>query len=269
VSFGIWFAFNENVIYLLQVKSVLLKFNKKEEYMVNMYKRGAFLLSIFLFLISSGYTSERFQVGVSFNPGFPINEFKSNVKKAGLGGSGDFVFRLKDSPLSIGASFGLMIYGSESRQERLSAEIPEVIVDVRTRNSILMCHLFLRLQPQQGKIKPYLDGLIGLSYLWTETGIYDSDGFHREIASDVNFSDWTWNFGIGGGLMFPVYEKRKERKSGAFAVFLDLSARYLKGGKAQYLKEGSIIRENERMIYNIDESSTDLITVRAGLSVAF
>jgi hypothetical protein len=237
--------------------------------MVNICKNGAFLVFIVLFLASLAYSEERFQANVSFIPGFPINEFRTNVQRVGLGGSGDFVYRLKGSPISVGASFGLMVYGSESRQEWFSAEIPEVVVDVTTRNYILMCHLLLRLQLPQGKIRPYLDGLAGFHYLWTETGVYDRGGFNWEIASDVNFSDWTWSVGIGGGLMLPIYEKKREKKSGPFAVFLDLGARYLKGGKAEYLKEGSIIQENERVIYDINESSTDLITIRAGLSFAF
>jgi len=237
--------------------------------MVNVCKNRAFLVSIILFLTSPAYSEERFQANVSFNPGFPINEFRENVQEAGFGGSGDFLYKLKGSPLSVGVSFGLMVYGSESRQEWFSAGIPEVIVDVTTRNYILMCHLLLRLQSPQGKIRPYLDGLAGFHYLWTETGVYDSGGFYQEIASDVNFSDWTWSFGVGGGLMLPIYEKKRGERAGPFAVFLDLGARYLKGGKAEYLKEGSIIQENERVIYDINESSTDLITIRAGLSFAF
>lgn len=237
--------------------------------MVRFRKNRAFLVFIVSLLTSLAYSEERFLVNASFNPSFPINDFRTNVQEVGLGGSGDFVYRFRGSPLSVGASFGLMVYGSESRQEWFSADIPEVMVDVTTRNYILMCHLLLRLQSPQGKIRPYLDVLAGFHYLWTETGVYDSGGFNREIASDVNFSDWTWSAGFGGGLMLPIYEKKREKKSGPFAVFLDLGARYLKGGQAEYLKEGSIIHENKRMTYDINESSTDLITIRAGLSFTF
>jgi len=237
--------------------------------MVKVCKNCVFLVLVFLLLTSLADSMERFQATVSFNPGFPVNEFRENVNKEGLGGSGDFMYKLKGSPFSVGVSFGLMVYGSESRQEWFSPEIPEVLVDVTTRNSILMCHLLLRLQSPQGKIRPYLDGLVGFNYLWTETGVYDRNGWGQRIACDVNFSDWTWSIGIGGGLMFPLYEKKRGKKSGPFAIFLDLGARYLKGGRAEYLKEGSIIQENGRMIYDVSESLTDLIVIRAGLSFAF
>jgi hypothetical protein len=237
--------------------------------MDKIHKRGTFLVLVLLFLNSLASSMERFQVGVSFNPGFPVNEFRENVNRGGLGGSGDFMFRLKGSPLSLGVSFGVIVYGSDSRQEWFSAEIPEVMVDVRTRNSILTGHFLLRLQSPKGKIRPYLDGLVGFHYLWTETGVYDRDGFRQKIASDVNLSDWTWSYGLGGGLLLPLYEKKRGKESGPFAIFLDFSARYLKGGKAEYLKEGSIIQENERVIYDVSESTTDLIAIRAGLSFAF
>ncbi|MDH5741964.1 MAG: hypothetical protein OEZ52_00305 [Candidatus Aminicenantes bacterium] len=237
--------------------------------MVNVTKICIFAASAVLLLTSFTYSGERFQAKVSFIPGFPQNEFKANVDSIGLGGSGDFVYRLKGSLLSVGASVGMMVYGSESRKEMFSAEIPEVIVDVTTRNYILMCHLLLRLQSPKGMVRPYLDGLVGFNYLWTETGVYDRDGFDQKVASDVNFSDWTWSCGIGGGLMLSMYRKKRSGKARPFVVFLDIGACYLKGGKAEYLKEGSVIRENQRVIYDVSESSTDLFIIRAGLSFVF
>lgn len=237
--------------------------------MVNISRNGVFLAFMILFLTSLASSEERFQANVSFIPSFPINEFRANVERVGLGGSGDFIYRFKGSPLSVGASLGLMVYGSDSRQEWFSPDIPEVIVDVKTRNYILMGHLLLRLQSPKGKIRPYLDGLVGFNYLWTETGVYNRGGFNWEIARDVNFSDWTWSLGLGGGLMLPIYEKKRDKKSGPFALFLDFGARYLKGGRAEYLKEGSIVQVNEHVTYEINESSTDLIIIRAGLSFAF
>ncbi len=233
--------------------------------MVNVTKRCFFGALSVLLLSSLTYSVERFQANMSFIPGFPQNEFKANVESIGLGCSGYFVFRLNGSPFSVGASIGLMVYGKESRKEIFGTGIPEVIVDVTTRNYILMSHFLVRLQPNKGQIRPYVDALVGFNYLWTGTGVYDRE----RIAGAVNFSDWTWSCGVGGGLMLIVYEKKRSSKARPFAIFLDLGARYLKGGKAEYLKEGSIVRENQRVIYDVLESSTDLFTIRAGLSFAF
>lgn len=153
--------------------------------------------------------------------------------------------------------------------EFLDASIPKVEVDVTTRNYILMCHFVFRAQLPEGDFRPYVEGLAGFHYLWTETGVYDRGCCNERIASSVNFSDFAWSFGAGCGVMMKVYEYRKNSDRNPFAIFVNLGARFLKGGRAEYLREGSIYQENGQLIYDIKMSNTDLITVRLGLSFAF
>jgi hypothetical protein len=142
--------------------------------------------------------------------------------------------------------------------ELLSASIPEVEVDVTTRNYILMCHLMLRAQPPEGAFRPYVEGLAGFHYLWTQTGVYDRGCCDDAIASSVDLSDFTWSFGAGCGVMMKVYESRDSGGRNPFAIYADLGTRFLKGGRAEYLRKGSI-----------KVSHTDLITARLGLSFTF
>jgi hypothetical protein len=111
-----------------------------------------------------------------------------------------------------------------------------------------------------------LDGIIGFNYIWTETGVYDqSGGLYDEIASSVNVSDFAFSYGLGGGLMIRLYQ----RQNSTFAILLDLGARYLWGGKAEYLKEGDILREDGMVIYNTSFSNTDLFTTHIGVTFSF
>ena len=229
---------------------------------------GSFVLFVLL-LHSPGYSLGRFQTSVDFTLGFPQSEFKQNIDRIGIGGSGYFAYKFKNSPFSAGASISVLVYGSETRRELLSAAIPEVEVDVTTRNYILLCHLVFRAQPPEGTFRPYVEGLVGFQYLWTETGVYDRGTYREKIASSVHLSDWTWSSGAGCGLLMKVYEDRKNRERNTFAIFVDVGARYLKGGKAEYLREGSIHQEDDRLIYDSKISHTDLITARLGLSFAF
>lgn len=226
---------------------------------MKIFKLSVILVLFILLWHSPGYSVERFQVSADFTSGFPQGKFRQNVDRVGIGGSGYFAYRFKKSPFSVGASIGVLVYGSETRIELLNAAIPEVEVNVTTRNYILMCHLVFRAQPPEGKFRPYVEGLVGFHYLWTETGVYDQGCCYKKIASSVNQSDWTWSSGAGCGLLMRVYEIRKNREQNAFAIFIDLGARYLKGGKAEYLREGSILQI----------SHTDLITARLGLSFTF
>ena len=216
-----------------------------------------------------GYSDERFQASIHFSSGFPRGEFDQNINGAGFGGSGFFAYKFKNSPFSAGFSIGVLVYGSETRPELWDTNIPEVEVNVTTRNSILLCHLVFRAQPPEGKFRPYVEGLAGFHYLWTETGIYNRGAFYDRIASSVNQSDWAWSLGAGCGVSVILHESKKASGKNPFAIFVDLGARFIKGGKAEYLREGSIRRDGDQLIYDIRMSSTDLITAQLGISFAF
>ena len=158
-----------------------------------------------------------FQAGGNFTLGFPQNEFKENIDNLGYGGTGFFAYRFPQSPLLIGASASFLIYGRETREEPFSTTIPDVSVDVTTTNSIIMGHLFLRLQPPRGSILPYLDGLFGFNYLSTRTTI-ENQANDEEVASSTNFDDITFSYGAGGGLMIRVYQPPQNESTKKFKI---------------------------------------------------
>ena len=239
---------------------------KPEEDSLSIFRSFGIVCLIFFILASFGYSRERFQTGINFSLGFPQGEFNRNADNTGLGCKFYFTYKLPKVPIALGASVGILVYGSDSRDELLQSSIPEVTVDVKTRNYILMCHFLIRAQPLDGKIRPYLDGLIGFNHLWTETGIYDQrGGVFDEIASSVNLSDFAFSYGVGGGLMIRLCHREK----GAFAIFIDSGIRYLKSGKAEYLSEGDILRANGIVTYNVNYSNTDLLTAHIGVAFSF
>ena len=230
---------------------------------------GAVGLVLFLSAFPA-YSWERFQANATFNLGFPQDAFKDNVGRTSIGGTGFFTYRIPRSPLQIGLSLGGMIYGSEVREESLSVFIPDVFVDVKTRNYILLCHLLLRVQPQRGEWRPYIDGLVGFHYLWTETGVYDQQGFGKDdVASTVHLSDTTLSYGLGGGLMVRAYERRSGERRTPFGIYMDLGVRYLMGVMAEYMKEGSLVLDDGELVYDVYESKTNIITTHIGLTFVF
>ena len=52
-------------------------------------------------------------------------------------------------------------------------------------------------------------------------------------------------------------------------VYVDLGARYLKGRNTEYMIEGSLIRDGDDIIYEVYESTTDIITMHIGVSFSF
>jgi hypothetical protein len=211
---------------------------------------------------ASALRAQEFQAGVDFIAVAPRGEFKQNVGNNGYGAGGNFLVRLGSSPLLVGGDLGLVVYGSESREEAISTTIPNLRVKVQTDNNILLSHFLLRVQPRRGKVRPYAEGLIGLKYLFTRTSIRDLFD-DEELAASTDLSDTTLSYGFGGGVQVELYGR------GRPAILLDGKVRYLRGGRAEYLRRGSIRQVGGGVTYDVLASRTDAVAVQVGVTFRF
>lgn len=223
-----------------------------------------------LFVHTSSADSGLFDIGGSFDIAVPKGEFGDNVDNNGYGFSIEGLYRpIPLVPFKFGLELGYMRYGREERDAPLSTTIPELTVQVNTSNNIALGHLLFRLQEDFGILAPHLDGLLGFTYLYTETSVEDvSDSDNEEIFSSKNADDFALSYGFGGGLMIKVYDAGKLSVD-LMKVYIDLKVRYLYGGEAEYLKEGSISRRDGVASYNALTSETDLMLYQIGVVVSF
>jgi opacity protein-like surface antigen len=205
--------------------------------------------------------AQEMQLGFDFLTVFPRGEFRDNISNNGYGASGHFLVRVKQSPLLVGVDVGGVVYGSETRRERLLPDVPDVRVDVTTKNNIFLTHFLVRAQPRHGAVRPYVDGLIGFKYLYTNTSI-DIDA--ENSPSDTNLSDVTLSYGVGGGVQVQLTSSRRRP-----VVLLDAGVRYLRGGRAEYLREGSISRKDGAVFFDVLRSRTDVVTAQVGVTFRF
>lgn len=224
-----------------------------------------YLLSLFIILLLFGSKVFAQSAGLNLSLAFPMGEFKENVDRLGFGGSINFMFlnAKPKTPFAAGINFGYINYGSESRREPFSSTIPDVTVDVDRTNNLINFHLIFQVIPHAGRFRPYVEGLFGGAYLFTETSI-KSRG-QTEVASSTNFGDFAWSYGGGAGFIFQVSNKPMGEVS---TLFVDLKARYLFGSEAEYLKEGSVKIQNGQVTHDVSRSKTDLLTIHLGI-VAF
>jgi hypothetical protein len=194
----------------------------------------------------------------------PQGAFKDKVENNGLGLGGSFGLRVPESPIYLGAELDYAIYG-QARYDQFFPGTP-VRIRVQTDNSIMEGLLMLRLQSPAGPFRPYLDGLVGINYLVTMTTLSDTWS-GQEIASDKNLDDTALAYGAGGGVMFRL--SKRDPSSRLRAILLDVRARYLVGGEAQYLDQGTIRVVNNQLLYQLQQSKTDLMTVGAGVTFEF
>jgi len=239
------------------------------EFTVTTVRRLKFLLpaiSTLTFLIVSGASTasaQRIEFGIDFTAVVPVGDFSKNVTNNGYGVGGQFLVGLGKTPLFVGVDAGFTTYGSREHKEPISETIPELLVKVRTNNNITLTHLLLRAQPHTGNVRPYVDGLIGFKYLFTDTTILN-DSTGEELTSTKNLSDLVFSYGFGGGV-----QVRLARIGRNGDLCLDGKVRYLRGSKADYLREDSVIRQNGNVFFDVLSSRTNVVSVQAGVTFRF
>jgi hypothetical protein len=243
--------------------SKLSEENKRERQIGNLLRAGALMLLLLCLGDSSPAKAQQLQFGIDFTTVIPRGEFSRNVTNNGYGVGGQFLYGLGRTPLLLGVDAGFVTYGSDEHKEPLSQTIPEVRVKVRTNNNIVLTHLLLRAQPRTGNLRPYADALIGFKYLFTDTSILN-DFSGEELASTKNLSDLTFSYGFGGGVQVRLGRLGRNQD-----ISLDGKLRYLRGARAEYLKEGSIRRENGSVFFDVLSSRTDVLTVGVGVTLRF
>lgn len=204
----------------------------------------------------------------------PSGDFRDQTDNVGFGGSLALGLASRELPFAVGIEGGFFLLDTNVERVPLSQTVFGVNVDVRTTNNLAHGHVFLRMQPSQGRIRPYVEGLIGGKYLWTETAVEDDDfGDNPDVFSTTNFDDWSFSYGVGAGAAVELY-----RPTGPEADFgslsLLVSARWLPGSTAEYL-EAATIRDLDgdgvftRADAEFSRSRTDVIVPTIGVQFTF
>ena len=240
--------------------------------------RSAFAISAFLriivfFLLVFAHvdrvSAKGFDIDFGFMAGQPTGDFSEEVDRDGYGFSVEGVYRLSFLPFGVGFEFGWMNYGHESRKEPLSPTIPDLRVRVVNNNNIISSNILLRFQPYEGRVTPFIDGILGLKYLYTETHIEDVDSGPYNLSSK-NYDDTAFQYGIGGGTFIRLVRIKNFSKKDQIVDFsLNCRMKYMKGRKADYLTKKSIIRNGTDVTYDVKSSNTDMLFYHVGLALQF
>jgi opacity protein-like surface antigen len=219
----------------------------------------------------SAATAQTPQLGPMGRNAFSIALIQSRPQGAlreniGLGYGGDFAYLLRldhSGTLSLRADLGFIDYGNESFDTPLSTTIGgRITVRVRTTNNFVPMSIGPQLGWPAGPVRPYINGGIGGQYFFTQSSVRGLDS-EEDIASTTNQSDWTRAWTAGGGVYIPLSQKKVN-------VLLDIGAQYYGGGRAEYLRPGSIEDiGNGNILIHAFESETHLVLVRLGVKVGF
>ncbi|MEX2601431.1 MAG: hypothetical protein WD355_07275 [Balneolaceae bacterium] len=233
---------------------------------MNIQTRSLLFGLLLVAAVSTPASAQNWEVGLDFMLGFPQGEFKQNVDAVGFGLDLTGLYLFSNAPFAAGLDLGVMTYGNTSRREPFNPNIPEVNIRVETSNNIAFGHFLFRIQPRGVPFRPYVDGLFGFNYLYTESKVQDEQTF-EDIAGSNNFDDISVSGGIAAGAMIRLVDTTDPDSGNRISVFLNLRTRYLLGGDAEYLKEGSMRRENGNLVYDVERSRTDILTTQVGVVV--
>ena len=203
----------------------------------------------------SHQTSNRWQAGAGFLGANAVGEFDTFVPDSAPGMFGHVNRSLGRSTFSLGAEVSWNQYGSESRSLALGPLVPEVpgaAVEVHTYNAMVGLHGRLRAQLPSTRFQPYADGLFGFTNIYTTSEVKGEDGCDEgcRLGSESQSSDFVLSYGAGAGVMIKLASRER-------APRLDVGVRYLAGGRADYLTEGSVRAEGGQVIRDFSRSRTD------------
>jgi hypothetical protein len=240
-------------------------------------KKISVLIILFLFGVSGTSFSQEIQAALDFGVGIPQGDFRQQSDHVGGGINLMGGYRFANSPVMLGLEFGFMNFGTDSREEPISTTIPDVRVEVENSYNLVHGDLLFRLIAPPSTFRPYVDGLFGFNYFFTETVIRDRDDFFDddEKLSDTNFEDSALSYGFGAGMQIRLWQRRGEitrtlNDVEPSSVYLNLRGRYMFGREAEYLQKGSIQRTDDgEVIYDVSQSTTNLLHIKLGVVVNF
>jgi len=220
-----------------------------------------------LMVLTVSLSGQEFNFDIGFALGTPNGSFQQSLERNSYGLDIGATYQIGNSPIHLGGGLVYQNYGWRERSEYFSPNIQEVELRVRTTNNMVTPHFLLRIEPNIGMISPFLEGMFGFNYLYTESSVLD-DWAEEEIASSVNYDSYASSLGVGGGLKFKLYEGFDD--DGDFiGVSMIVKAKYMLGGEADYLKEGGLTRTRRGLEYDISRSRTDLTTFNVGVVLSF
>lgn len=161
--------------------------------------------------------------------GVPTGEFADHVDE--FVGGGLSLTAFFDLPIRLGLRFDAswLSYGTSDFRVPVT---PVVDADVTTSNTVTILTLSPLVELTRGRVRPYVQGLVGASRFSTTTTI--SGGM---VATPTDLEDWNVPLGIGAGLRLDL---RMDPSFPEFLPVAELGATYIHHASVRYLTEDRV-----------------------------
>lgn len=225
---------------------------------------AALVAGLFLLVPAEKSHAQEAEFALNFQIGVPQGEFGDKLDRTGFGLSGMAGYLIPFTPVMLGIDANFLTFGTDRRRVPISTTIPDVTVSVENSYNMANFSFFTRLTGRDYRFRPYVDGLIGFNYLYTDSTIRDRRT-QEEVVSDTNFDDFAFAYGVGAGIRVLVWEGGEP----AARVYFNINGRYMRGGNAEYVRPGSINTTGGTLTFDVLESRTDILNFNIGFTFNF
>jgi opacity protein-like surface antigen len=159
--------------------------------------------------------------------GTPTGEFSRHVDVAG-GLAGHALVRSAGSPAGLRLDGSWLLYGSETSRAPLARPLGRLATELTTDNWIGQFAAGPELRARAGRVRPYAQGFIGVSYVSTTTELSGPRPGFGPVTT--NLDDTAFCYGGGAGVLVPL----------ASGWAIDVGGRYASSSRARFLAEGDL-----------------------------
>ena len=202
----------------------------------------------------------------------PHGDFNKEFNTLGFGLAFDLGYSFPLYPVTAGLGGFWASYGSQTFHTSFTDGIRTFNAEASSENTILVAHLFIRLQPQRGFFKPYFEGSAGLSFFTTWSTFTDLST-DREIGGETESLTVAFSYGASAGIMVRVWKGTPdEHSTQTLELFADVRMRYIGGSTAKYYLPDAMYLDTVSSEIRFDpskrkSSTTDMIVPYLGVSV--
>ncbi|MEO8591607.1 MAG: hypothetical protein ABI432_19655 [Flavobacteriales bacterium] len=207
----------------------------------------------------SPFSNRQSTLGVGLELDVPLDEFDHAGTERFVGLSANFTTPARLLPFDYGFDFAYGVMGTRSARVNVPFDSLDEEGELTVKCKMYSYMGQVRLRPFNGRVSPYVEGMIGLRQFTARTGL-DLDSSVDPVTWDRKANSWTGAYGwaagvlVGFGTSFYV-EGRVER---------------LWGGRASYVDPNSItISETGAVTYGTLSSATDVVNIHLGIGLRF
>ncbi|MGV9013540.1 MAG: hypothetical protein ACOH13_13175 [Flavobacteriales bacterium] len=190
----------------------------------------------------------------------PTGEFASTWGKDMFTFGGQFAAPMGRLPLQGGFAFDYGIMGRSVTAVPVSdPALTATEGTLAVKAKVLSYHPLLRLSPFKGKVRPYVDGMLGLRQFTTLSTV-SVDGLENPLSRERNANDFAFSTGWAAGLMVGL---------GGIG-YIEARVERFNSGNTSYVDPASIVVDGTGNVgFNTLNSNTDAVNILVGIGLRF